>query len=102
VFAYRRALAKGGRYRCVGGSVPTLLRVLTVGVIAGRLTGRRLGMLMVHEGPAYFGPVAELVAAGHIAIHIDRTFTLDEVPEALRYVGEGGARGKVVVEIDVD
>ncbi len=27
VFAYRRALARGGRYRCVGGSVPTLLRV---------------------------------------------------------------------------
>ena len=28
VFAYRRALAPGGTYRCVGGSVPTLLRVL--------------------------------------------------------------------------
>src|SRR4029079_9318429 len=28
VLAYRRALAPGGRYRCVGGSVPTLLRVL--------------------------------------------------------------------------
>ncbi|HEY5420843.1 MAG TPA: NAD(P)-dependent alcohol dehydrogenase, partial [Marmoricola sp.] len=39
VFAYRRALASGGRYRCVGGSVPTLLRVLTVGSVVGRLTG---------------------------------------------------------------
>ena len=35
VFAYRRALARGGRYRCVGGPVRALLRVLTVGV-AGR------------------------------------------------------------------
>ena len=33
VFAYRRALARGGRYRCVGGSVPTLIRVVTVGAI---------------------------------------------------------------------
>ena len=39
VFAYRRALAPGGPYRCVGGSVRALLRVLTVGVIIGRLTG---------------------------------------------------------------
>ena len=38
VFAYRRALAPGGRYRCVGGSVSALLRVLTVGSLAGRLT----------------------------------------------------------------
>ena len=36
VFAYRRALAPGGRYRCVGGSVRALLRVLTVGSVAGR------------------------------------------------------------------
>nr|BFE70024.1 hypothetical protein GCM10020092_033250 [Actinoplanes digitatis] len=34
VFAYRRALARGGRYRCVGGSVSALLRVLTVGTVA--------------------------------------------------------------------
>ena len=32
VFAYRRALADGGRYRCVGGSVRALLRVLTIGL----------------------------------------------------------------------
>ena len=31
VFAYRRALAPGGMYRCVGGSVRSLLRVVTLG-----------------------------------------------------------------------
>ena len=35
VFAYRRALAPGGRYRCVGGTVRALLRVLTVGATVG-------------------------------------------------------------------
>jgi NADPH:quinone reductase-like Zn-dependent oxidoreductase len=99
VFAYRRALAPGGRYRCVGGSVPTLLRVVTVGAFAGRLTGRRLGLLAVHEGPSHFEPLAELCTAGHIAIHIDRTFGLEQVPDALRYVGEGRALGKVVIEL---
>ena len=35
VFAYRRALARGGRYRCAGGTVRTLLRVLTAGSVVG-------------------------------------------------------------------
>jgi NADPH:quinone reductase-like Zn-dependent oxidoreductase len=100
VFAYRRALARGGRYRCVGGSVPTLLRVVTIGAVAGLVTGRRIGVLGVKEGPAHFVPVADLCVAGDVAIHIDRTYSLDEVPEALAYVGEGRALGKVVVEVE--
>jgi len=100
VFAYRRALASGGRYRCVGGSVSALLRVLTIGAVAGRLTHRRLGVLAVKEGPTHFEPVADLCVAGDLRIHIDRTFTLDEVPEALAQVGEGRALGKVVVGVD--
>jgi NADPH:quinone reductase-like Zn-dependent oxidoreductase len=99
VFAYRRALAPGGRYRCVGGTVRSLLRVVTVGAVVGRLTGRRLGLLLVKPGPTHFGPLTELCLAGEVDIHIDRTFGLDEVPEALAHVGEGRALGKVVVAI---
>jgi NADPH:quinone reductase-like Zn-dependent oxidoreductase len=99
VFAYRRALAPGGRYRCVGGSVRALLRVLTVGVPAARLTGRRMGVLVVRQGPDSFTRLADLCVAGEIGIHVDRTFALDDVAEALAHVGEGRALGKVVVEI---
>jgi NADPH:quinone reductase-like Zn-dependent oxidoreductase len=98
VFAYRRALAPGGRYRCVGGSVRALLRVLTIGVIISRLTGRRMGVLAVRPGPAHFQPFAELCVSGDVRIPIDRTFGLDEVPDALARVGEGRALGKVLVE----
>jgi NADPH:quinone reductase-like Zn-dependent oxidoreductase len=97
VFAYRRALAPDGRYRCVGGPVPALLRILTVGWMAGRLTHRRMGVLAVKAGPAHFEPLADLCIAGDIRIHIDRTFRLDDVPVALAHVGEGRALGKVVV-----
>jgi NADPH:quinone reductase-like Zn-dependent oxidoreductase len=100
VFAYRRALAPGGRYRCVGGSVPALLRVLTIGSLVGRFTHRRLGVLAVKQGPTHFEPVARLCAAGDLAIHIDRTFTFDEVPQALAQVGQGRALGKVVVRLN--
>ena len=97
VFAYRRALAPGGRYRCVGGSARALLRVLTVGSVVGRVTGRSIGVLVVKEGPAHFEPLADLCVAGHVRIHIDRTFALDEASAALAHVGEGRALGKVVV-----
>jgi NADPH:quinone reductase-like Zn-dependent oxidoreductase len=97
VFAYRRALARGGHYLCVGGTVRTLLRVVTVGAALGLLTGRRLGVLVVRQGPEHFVPVAERCIAGDLRIHIDRTFPLEEVPQALTYVGAGRALGKVVV-----
>ncbi|MEU4157773.1 NAD(P)-dependent alcohol dehydrogenase [Actinoplanes sp. NPDC026670] len=93
VFAYRRALARGGRYRCVGGSTRTLLRVLT----AGPFTGRRIRVLAVRSGPEHFTPVADRCVAGDLAVHVDRTFTLDQVPEALTRVGEGKALGKIVI-----
>lgn len=99
VFGYRRALAAGGRYRCAGGSVPSLSRIVTAGALVGRLTGRRIGLLVVKEGPAHFTPLADMVVAGDVDIHIDRTFRLDEVPEAIAYLGEGRALGKAVVEV---
>ena len=73
---------------------------MTVGWVAGRLTNRRIGVLAVRSGPAHFEALADLCIAGNIAIHIDRTYRLDEVPNALAYVGEGHALGKVVVMID--
>jgi NADPH:quinone reductase-like Zn-dependent oxidoreductase len=97
VFTYRRALARGGRYRCVGGSVRALLRVMTIGWLTGRVSGRRIGVLAVKEGPAHFAPMAELCIAGEVRINVDRTFGLDATSEALAYVGEGRALGKVVV-----
>ena len=100
MFAYRRALAKGGRYRCVGGTTRALLRALTVGFVAGRATGRRMGVLAVKAGPAHFRPLTDLIVAGDVAIHIDRTFDLDDVPAALAHVGDGHALGKVVVTVD--
>ncbi|WP_022883758.1 NAD(P)-dependent alcohol dehydrogenase [Glaciibacter superstes] len=97
VFAYRRALAPGGRYLCVGGTVRTVLRVVTVGAVLGLLTGRRLGLLLARQGPAQFEPVAARCIAGDLRINIDRLYPLEEVPQALAYVGEGRALGKVVI-----
>lgn len=99
VFAYHRALARGGQYLCVGGPVRTLLQIATLGPLAGLLTGRRLGVLVVRQGPKHFEPLTELCVAGQVGIRIDHTYPLDEVPQALAHHGEGRALGKVVVDV---
>jgi NADPH:quinone reductase-like Zn-dependent oxidoreductase len=97
VYAYRRALARHGRYRCVGGSAGTMLRVLSAGALLGVASGRSIRVLAVKQGPDHFRPLGDLCANGSVKIHVDRTFELDQVPAALAYVGEGLALGKVVV-----
>lgn len=100
MFAYRRALASGGRYWCVGGTARALLRLVTIGSLVGRLSHREIGVLLVRQGPAHFEPLARMCVAGEVTVHIDRTFALDDVAAALAHVGEGHALGKVVVTID--
>jgi NADPH:quinone reductase-like Zn-dependent oxidoreductase len=42
----------------------------------------------------------ELLEAGSVVPVIDRTYPLHELPEAIRYLEEGHARGKVVITVD--
>ena len=42
----------------------------------------------------------ELIEAGKVKPVIDRCYKLSEVAEALRYYGEGHARGKVVITVE--
>ena len=44
--------------------------------------------------------IKELIEAGKIIPVIDKSFPLSELPEALRYYGEGHSRGKVVITMD--
>ncbi len=99
VFAYRRALAAGGTYLIVGGTARALLRVVTIGTLIGMLTNRSLWVLAVEPGPDQFGTLAACCGDGSVQIHIDRVFALEDVPEALAYVGTGQALGKVVIEV---
>jgi NADPH:quinone reductase-like Zn-dependent oxidoreductase len=99
-FAYRGSLAPGGRYLYVGGSVGTLLQVLLLGPVLGRAEGKKIRLLAVRLGAQHVAPIVELCQAGKIAIVIDRRYPLSQVPEALRYLGEGHAKGKVVVIVE--
>jgi NADPH:quinone reductase-like Zn-dependent oxidoreductase len=99
VFAYRRALARGGRCVMVGGTARALLRMLTIGPVLGVLTGAHLGVLFVRPGPDHFAPVARLCASGDVKVHVDRVVPLEQLPSALAAHGEGRTLGKVVVAV---
>ncbi|TLY09929.1 MAG: zinc-binding dehydrogenase, partial [Thaumarchaeota archaeon] len=44
--------------------------------------------------------VTELCEAGKVIPVIDRRYPLSEVPEAIRYLGEGRVKGKVVITVE--
>jgi NADPH:quinone reductase-like Zn-dependent oxidoreductase len=98
--ACRGSLKPGGRYQYVGGSVTALLQALLATPLTGRAESRKLRVLAVRLGAQRLGPLVELCQAGKVTTVIDRRYALSEVPEALRYLGEGNAKGKVVIVVE--
>lgn len=98
-FAYARALKPNGSYYAVGGSLAAILQLLIFGPLIRRSAGRRVGLLMVQRNRADLEFIAELCASGKIVAPIDRRYPLSETPDALRYLGEGRAKGKLVIEV---
>ena len=98
----RRALTPRGTLVIVGGEgggrwfgIGRQLRALML----SPFVGQRLRMLiaMVRKGDLQF--LRELIEAGRVTPVIDRTYPLAEVPDAIRYMHEGHARGKVVITV---
>lgn len=100
VFACARALRPGGSYYAVGGSVAIFLQILLVGPWLRRTRNRNLRVLVVRRNRIDLAFVTELCRAGKLVPVIDRSYPLSEVPEALRHLGEGRAKGKVVITLD--
>ena len=99
VFAYKRALRPNGSYFFVGGSVATLFQTLLLGPLVGRTAGKKIRILAVQPNLEDMVYITELYEAGKVVPVIDRRYPLSEVAEALRYLGEGHARGKVVITV---
>jgi NADPH:quinone reductase-like Zn-dependent oxidoreductase len=99
-FAYARALKPNGTYFFTGGSVATLFQILFFGSLIRRMTSKNIRMLMVPQNREDLIAITELVEAGKINVVIDRTYSFDEIPEAMRYVSEGRAKGKVVITVE--
>lgn len=100
VFAYKRTLCPTGTYFFVGGSMVTLIQVLLLGPWIKRTAGKNIHLLAVPQNREDLLAITEYCVSGKVRPVIDRQFSFKEIPEALRYVGEGRAKGKVVITID--
>jgi NADPH:quinone reductase-like Zn-dependent oxidoreductase len=100
----RRALTDTGTLVLVGGPdegrwLGPLAGVLAA-VVLSRFVSQNLVMILAslsREGD--LATLRDLMAAGTVTPVIDRRYGLTEVPEAIRYLEEGHARGKVVITI---
>ncbi|MBI5963747.1 MAG: NAD(P)-dependent alcohol dehydrogenase [Chloroflexi bacterium] len=100
VFAYKRALKPNGSYFLAGGSVATMFQVLLLGSWIGKTTGRKIRVLMVETDAKDLVTMTELILSGKVKLVIDKHYSLSKTAEALRYLGEGHAKGKVVVTVE--
>jgi NADPH:quinone reductase-like Zn-dependent oxidoreductase len=98
---WRRALKPGGAYVMLGASTALLLQGTFLGPLIS-MTGSRKMAVMWWWKPFNQADVAflkELIASGSLAPVIDRSYPLSEVPDALRYLEQGKAVGKVVITV---
>jgi NADPH:quinone reductase-like Zn-dependent oxidoreductase len=100
VFDYQRALSPNGTYFLVGGSVATMLQILLMGPWIKRATGKNIRILVVRPNLKDMLYMAELCQGNKIVPFIDRQYPLSEASEALRYLGEGRAKGKVIITLE--
>jgi NADPH:quinone reductase-like Zn-dependent oxidoreductase len=99
IFDYRRALSPRGIYVMTGGNTAQLFQALLLGPWISMLGKQKMGALTSTPNQKDLLLIKELLESGKLKPVIDRRYPLSEVPEAIRYVEEGHAKGKVVITV---
>jgi NADPH:quinone reductase-like Zn-dependent oxidoreductase len=103
--AFRRVLSPKGRYIMVGAAdaggrwMIGLLARLVKALVLSWLVRQKLGTVGAKANQEDLTILQDLIATGKVTPVIDRRYSLNEVPEAIRYLEEGHARGKVVITL---
>jgi len=102
----RRILNPNGKYVMIGGGGPNdsrwigpFGRVINT-MILSPFVSQKMGMMMADPSQKDLAVLADMMQSGKVKPVIDRTYKLSEVPEAIRYLEQGHARGKVVITVD--
>ena len=96
----KRALCPKGICVVVGfSSLVHMFRVRLLGPWISMTGSKKMGMLLPKENKTDLVFMKELLETGKVVPVIDRRYTFSEVPEAIRYLEEGHARGKIVITI---
>ena len=101
MLACRRVLNPKGIYVAVGGPtgrwmIGPLVQAIAAPVLS-RFGSQKLRMVLAKPSKKDLTVMQELMKAGKVTPVIDKRYRMSDVPEAIRYLEEGHARGKVVV-----
>ena len=99
VFDYKRALSPRGTFLAIGGTWTRIFQLLFLGPFIRLGGGKKMGILAYRPNKD-LASLIDLIEAGKVVPVIDRRYPLDEVPEALRYLGDGHVKGKIVITVD--
>lgn len=97
--AYQRALTPQGIYVMTGGSTGQMFEAMLLGAWRSKQGGQKMGNILVKPSQKDLIVVKELIEAGKVTPVIDRRYPLSGVPDAIRYVEAGHAKGKVVITV---
>lgn len=100
MFDYQRALRPGGTLVVVGGSLATIFQLPTLGRWVAKAGNKNMGLLLHKPDTDDLKTMNEFFEAGHVVPVIDRRYGLHEAAEALRYLGAGHVRGKVILTVE--
>ena len=99
ISAYKRALSPEGIYVMTGGSGAQMFQAMLLGPMISMTGHKKMGNLLKQPSKKDLVVLRELLEAGKVTPVIDRTYPLSEVPEAIRYLENGHAQGKVVIRM---
>jgi NADPH:quinone reductase-like Zn-dependent oxidoreductase len=100
IFDYRRALAENGIFVMAGGAVPRILQAVLLARLLSVVGSKKMCFFMAKISKEDLALLKDLLAAGTIVPVIDRRYPLSEAAEAVRYLEEGHAKGKVVITVE--
>jgi 2-desacetyl-2-hydroxyethyl bacteriochlorophyllide A dehydrogenase len=95
---YKRALTPRGTFVMVGGSLSQVIKTMLFKIFMS-LGGKKMRFLATKASVQDLEYIMKLVEEGKIKPVIDRHYPLAETATAMQYLGEGHARGKVVIEV---
>lgn len=99
VFDCARALSPNGTYVIVGGSTARIAQAMAMKPLISVFRSKKISLLLHRPDKKDLDSLTELVEAGDLVPVIDRQYALRELPEAIRYLGDGHTRGKVVITV---
>jgi len=100
IWKYRRALNPTGVYVMAGGTMNQIFQAVLLGGLLSQKGGKSLAGLTARASQQDLLTMNELIEAGKVNPLIDRCYPFAEIREALRYLGEGHAVGKVVISME--